>query len=52
MVGLPDGHTALSTGEENNFFGTLFNAEPAAGASMLLQERAYTSPFWYQPAEN
>ena len=31
MVGSTDSHTALSTGEENNFFGKLSNSEPSAG---------------------
>ncbi len=42
MVGSTDSHTALSTAEENNFFGKMANGEPQAGRIALPMVGAIT----------
>ena len=50
MVGSTDSHTALSTAEENNFFGKFPNYEPKAGRiteAMIVGERELWKPWTY-----
>ena len=47
MVGSTDSHTALSTAEENNFFGKMASDEPQAGRSALaMGGRAFDGDTW------
>ena len=44
MVGATDSHTALSTAEEDNYFGKSVTAEPAA--TRVQHPLVRLSPFW------
>ena len=46
MVGSTDSHTALSTGEENNFFGKMAFDEPAAGRMAKALAGAPIANMW------